>query len=423
MKKVGELFNRLFWRRHLVVRVLIVVVILGGFWFGYEKFFSSNTSQVSYQTAKAEVGTLVVSVMATGQVAATNNASVSTQASGVVKQVFVQNGQNVKTGESIAELELDLDGKLRSSQAWSSYQSAKNNFDSAKATMYSLNSQMWSANQKFINDAVARDLETNDPTYIQQSSDWLAAEEKYKIQQAVVNQAQTSLNSAWLSYQQSSPIIYAPISGTVTGLSLQKGTVLTAQSSSSGSATSQKIASIKTDAAIQMTVSLTEIDVTKVSVGNRVTVTLDALPNKTYTGKIISIDSIGSVSSGVTTYPAVIGLDSEAEEILPNMSVTAKIITEVVDGALLVPSSAVLTANNQKSVRFVRNGKIEVVTIEVGSANETQTVVISGINEGDEVVTSVVSNGSSSAQDTTSPFSNINRIGGGGAVRGVSIGR
>jgi membrane fusion protein, macrolide-specific efflux system len=420
--KISNIFGW-FFRRNLKEKLLIVVLVLGVGWFGYKTFLGNKTSQVSYQTSKAEKGTLVVTVSASGQVSASNNASVTTQASGVVSQVYVKNGQMVKTGEKIAQLDLDLDGKLRSSQAWSSYQSAKNNLDSAMATMYSLNSSMWVANQKLINDAVMRNLETTNPAYIEQSSDWLAAEQKYIIQKSVVNQAQTSLNSAWLSYQQSSSEIYAPISGVVTGLSLQKGTVLTAQSSSSGSATSQKIASIKTEAAIQMTVSLTEIDVTKVKVGNKVMITLDALSGKSYTGKIISIDTIGSISSGVTTYPAVIGLDTEANEILPNMSMTSKIIIDVLDDVILVPSSAVQTSGNQKTVRVMKNGQIESTTIEVGGNSDSQTAIISGINEGDEVVTSIVtSENSTGTSNTSSPFSSLGRVGG-GAVRGVSVGR
>lgn len=413
-----------FKERKLLAKVLILGVVVFGVWFGYRTLFLSKHNEVSYKTAKVEKGTLVVTVSASGQVAATNNAEVSTQASGVVKKVFVKNGQMVRAGERIAELELDLDGRLRSSQAWSSYQSAKNNLDSNKATLYSLNSQMWSANQKFINDAVERGLEVTDPTYIQQSSDWFAAEEKYKIQQNVVKQAQINFNSAYLSYQQVSAVIYAPISGVVTGLSLQEGTVLTAKSSSSGTATSQKIASIKTNAAIQMTINLTEIDVIKVKVGDKVTVTLDAISGKTYTGKVICIDTIGSVSSGVTTYPAVVGLDLETDEILPNMSMTANIVTEVVEDVLLVPTSAVQSMGSDKTVRVVKNGKIENVLVELGSSSGTQTAILSGLNEGEEVVTAVISSSSASqTQNTVSPFSSFGGMRSGAAVRGVSITR
>src|SRR3989344_3160148 len=388
--------------------IITAAVIIGVIIFGYWRWQNNQSdSAVQLSTSKVERGTLVVTVEASGQASSSNNASISTQASGVVKEVYVENGETVTSGQKIAELELDLDGKLRSAQAWSSYQSAKNNLESQKATMYSLNSSMWLANQKFINNSVVRSLPVEDPTHIQESSDWLAAEAKYKNQANVVAQSQTALSAAWLSYQQSSLIIYAPITGTVTGLSLQPGTVLLAQSTTTGSASSQKIASIKTDAPAQISVNLSEIDVTKVSIGDSVTVVLDAFSGKAFTGKVISVDTIGSSSSGVTTYPAVIALDTEAPEILPNMSATASIITAIKENDLLIPSTAIQSQNNGTTVKVVNHGKTESVTVEIGESSDSLIEIVSGLNEGDEVVTNPAVSTNAAAGQTKSVFSSF----------------
>jgi len=418
-----KLFSAWEWflGRSLILKIIMVLVLFGLGWLAISRISASKAKKPQYQIAQAEKGTLVTSVTASGQVSSTNSTSVSTQASGVVSKVFVKNDQVVKVGDKIAELDLDLDGKLRSTQAWSSYLSAKNSLDSAKSTMYTLDSSMWVANRTFVNDALARGLLVYDPTYIQENDNWLAAEAKYINQKNAVDQAQINVSSSWLSYQQSSPTIYAPISGTVTGLSLQEGTVLVAQSNSSGGATSQKIASIKTDAAIQLSVNLTEMDVVKIKVGDKATVTLDAFPDKTYTGKVISIDTIGSISSGVTNYPAIIGLDTEAPEILPNMSVSATIITKVVNDVVLVPSSAVRTTNGQSTVSIMKGSQVTPVSVEVGDSNDTQTAILSGINEEDVVVTSVVTSTSTNSSSTSSPFGGLggNRNFGEGAVRRI----
>ena len=421
MKKLQDIFEKIkkFSKNRKIVLISLMLAAVLGF-LGW-RVLGSKQEKAQYQTARAEKGTLIVSISTSGQVSSANNTSVTTQASGVVAKVYAQNGQLVKVGDKIAELELDLDGKLRSTQAWASYQGAKNNLESAKSTLYTLDSSMWAANRIFVNDALARGLLVYDPTYIQESDNWLAAEAKYINQSNVVNQSQTSVNSAWLSYQQVSPIIYAPISGTVTGLSLQKGIVLVAQSTTSGSASSQKIASIKTDAPAQLSVDLTEVDVTKIEIGDKATITLDAFPDKTYTGKVISVDTIGSVSSGVTSYPAVIGLDAEAPEILPNMSVNAKIITSVVNDVILISSTAIQTTNGESMVKVLKDGQVSSVVVEIGEANDTQTAVISGLNEGDVIITGVIASTNSKATNsstTSSPFSSF----GGGAVRGVNIG-
>jgi HlyD family secretion protein len=253
------------------------------------------------------------------------------------------------------------------------------------------------------------------------NDNWLAAEAKFKNQQNVIDQAQISVNSAYLSYQETSPIIYAPISGTVTGFSYQVGSVITAQSNSSGTSASQKIASIKTKASPTMTVNMTQIDVPKIKIGNKVTVTLDAFSGKTFTGKVISIDSVGAVSSGVTTYPTVILLDTDSADILTNMTGQANIITDVKDEALLVPVSAIKTqTDGTSSVQIMKNGVPTTVTVEAGVSSDTQTEILSGVSEGDTIVTSTVSTGAKTTSSTSSPFSLFgNNRGGGGAVRAV----
>ncbi len=284
-------------------------------------------------------------------VSSVNSASINTEASGVVTKVYVQNGQKVRSGDKIAELDLDQPSQQKYSQAVASYQGAQSNLESAKINIWSLQSKEFAANQKFINDAAARDLATNDPTYIQQNADWLAA--SYNNGQKGITQAQNSLNSAWISLKLVSPTIYAPVSGIVTGLSLDTGTVITTSSSSTTS-TSQKVGNVVTGASPTILINLTEVDVPKVKIGNKVTVTFDAIPGKTFTGKVVSVDTVGAVSSGVTTYPAVIKLDTTPEGILSNMSAQASIITNTKDNVIIAPSSAVQTQNEQKYVCFKR---------------------------------------------------------------------
>jgi len=162
---------------------------------------------------------------------------------------------------------------------------------------------------------------------------------------------------------------------------------------------------------------LTQIDTPKVKIGNKATLTFDAFPNKTFTGKVVSIDTIGSVSSGVTTYPAVIKLDTQVPEIFSNMTTSATIITQIKDNVFLVPTSAVQTQNEQSTVRVLKNNKINQVTVETGLSSSTQVEITSGLSEGDTVITSVISssqNGQTGSSQTQSPFSGI---GGGGAFR------
>jgi multidrug efflux pump subunit AcrA (membrane-fusion protein) len=193
----------------------------------------------------------------------------------------------------------------------------------------------------------------------------------------------------------------------ISGLSLQEGTVIASNSDSSGSSTGQTIAQVTTGAMQTMVVNLTEIDVVNVRIGNKATITVDAIPDKTFTGKVISIDTTGSISSGVTSYPAVIAFDSAIENIYPNMSATARIITATKADVLLVPTSAVKTQNGESTVQVLENGSPHSQIVEIGLRSNTQTEIVSGITEGQTVITSTTARNSaqSTRNQTSSPFS------------------
>lgn len=425
-----------FLSRSLLVKIIVVITIIAALWFTASKILGAGSTKITYQTDAAVKGTLIVSVASSGQVSSANSASVTTQTSGVVSNIYVKNGDSVKSGDPIAEVDLDMDGQQRAQQALASYQSAKNSLTSANNSLFSLQSTMFSKWKTYTDIAENSTYQNPDsspnttnrvltPFTIAQD-DWLSAEAAYKNQQNVIAQAQTSLNSAWASYQQASPTIYAPISGTISGLSLQVGSVLTSQTSSTGNSTSQRIANIKTAATPVAVVNLSEVDVPKIRIGNKATLTMDAFPNQTFTGKIASIDTTGSVSSGVTTYPAYIVFDTAIDGIYPNMAVDANIITLVKDNVILVPNAAVQTANGQTTVRVMKNGNVSSVDVTVGSSNDTQTEIVSGINENDVVVTGTTTTGARTSSTATSPFSALggNRgFGGGAVIRGGAGGR
>lgn len=401
---------------------LLFILLIGG-WAVWTRFFNtSNQTTAPIQTAQVEKGTLVISVTSAGQVSATNSRSVSTNVSGVVKAVYVENDKTVQSGAKIAEIELDQESQQTYSQALASYQSAKNNLASAQAKINSLQAAAFKANQTFMNGKGSEDNpDTSDPNYIQEKATWLQAEADYKNQAAVIAQAQTALNSASKSLSLVSPTIYAPISGKVSGLSLVTGTVLSAQSGANETSTGNTIAHVTTDATPTITVNLTEVDVTKVKLNNKVTITIDALPDKTYTGRVISIDTVGSVSSGVTSYPAVISFDTNVPEVFSNMSAQASIITETKDNVILVPTSAVQTQNGMSTVRVMKDGQQTPVTVEIGTSSGTQIEIVSGLNEGDTIVTSTTPSVTRTGAQTTSPFGGTSfgggGFGGGGQMR------
>ncbi len=430
-----------FTKKPLLIRTGLIIIVLIVAGYGIFQLTKPKQQMPELQTAVVEKGTLTVEVTATGNVTSTSNTPVKTQSGGVVSEILAGNGTIVQAGDAIATLTLDQSSQQKASQTWASYLSAKASVDAASANQLSLQADMFGKWQSFMETAESVAYQNDDGTpktgeraetaFTIPEREWLAAEAKYKNQQVVIQQAQAALNAAWLTYQESSGTITAPVAGTVEDLSLQVGTVIeTAETSetSSGSTTtsSTKVGVINTGGNPVVTVNISEIDAPKIQVGDKATVTFDALPDKIYTGKVTSLDTSGTVSSGVTTYSTLITLDLPDESIFTNMTAEAIIVTDTVTNALLVPSSAITTTEDGSTVR-VRNGRqMKIVPVKTGVSSDTHTVITSGLKEGDTVVTSSApAQPEGAASQTQSVFGGSNRgfggAGGGGGQERVII--
>jgi membrane fusion protein, macrolide-specific efflux system len=407
-------FFKWFFSSRVKAGITILVLIALGFW-GY-KTFASPTPKLQYQTQAAQKGTLISSVTASGTISAGNSASITTQATGVVTNVYVKDGDTVSQGEKIADIQLDLNGQQKQAAAYSSFVSANDALLNAQNTLRGTSTAL----EKTINDiqlahgsaqaAAQNETET-------EKNARTAAEVAKDNAFNGVKSAQAGIAAASLSLSQTSGTITAPTSGTITGLTLTPGVVISENNSSSSNSntSSTSYGSITLgQSQIQAKVNLSEIDVTKVNVGQKATLTLDAFPDKTFTGRVTALDTNGAVSSGVTTYPVTITLDTALNNIYPNMGVNATIITNVKDNVLLVPSAAVQNSNGAETVRILRNGQVQNVDVQVGDSNETQTEVTAGVNEGDQVVT-----GQTGGTRTTGTTGSTSPFGGGGFGGGV----
>lgn len=402
--------------KKFIIPLVLIILIIGFFvW----KNKTSQTSKPQYQTSTVEKGTLISTVSASGNVTSGNSLSISTEATGVIDQVYVKNGDTVKQGQTIATITPDQDAKQKQISAWASYLSSQNQLKSAKDKLVSLEAASFKASQKFRDQAQSQGLSDQDPTYITQHTDMITTKSDYDNQLAAIKQMEVSLASAGVSYQKLSSTIIAPATGTVSNLIIASGSVINQQSSSSSNSSgTQSIGTItRQQNNLQASVSLTEMDVTKVTAGQKVTITLDAFPDKTFTGKVLLVDTNGKISSNVTSYPAIIGFDSDPGNIYTNMAVSAKIITNVKDDVISVPVAAISTVNDQKIVKVLINGQVTPKNVEIGQSNGLQTEITSGINEGDVVITSTVSSAKKTS-GSTSVFGGMG--GGGGNVRMIS---
>lgn len=226
------------------------------------------------------------------------------------------------------------------------------------------------------------------PEFIISQDQWLAAEANYKTQATAISASRASLSGAWYNYQLYQATITAPVDGTIIGLNLAEGLTVSGSTNSSGGASNQTVASIKTTGLPIASFNVTEVDIAKLQTGQTVSITLGTTEEKTYSGKLVAIDRVGVSTSGVTQYPVLVRLDQEDPSILTNMIATGTIVLEKKENVLAVPSSAVLDRNGKKVVRILVDGQPQPKTVETGIETDSLVEIISGLAEGDQVITS-----------------------------------
>ncbi len=142
-------------------------------------------------------------------------------------------------------------------------------------------------------------------------------------------------------------------------------------------------------------ISMNEVDVARIKIGQKAALTFDAVEGLTMQGQVDEVDLIGTVSQGVVTYNVKVVFETDDMRVKSGMSVSAEITVDSRQGVLMIPNSAVKTLNNKRYVETAAGP----VDIEVGMSNDTHTEIVSGLNEGDRIIArTVMTNGAATSQ-------------------------
>lgn len=219
-----------------------------------------------------------------------------------------------------------------------------------------------------------------------------------RAQELSVKQRQNALVDAREKLEDYS--IKAPFDGLVVSLEAEKGDTVSSGASLLTIITKQQIAEI----------SLNEVDAISLAVGQKSTLTFDAIENLSLTGHVAEIDSLGTVEQGVVTYNVKIIFDTQDERVKPGMTVSASIINDLKQNVLYVENTVLKSSAGSYYVEMPNEEfsslpseavslsvPLKRQAVEVGLANDEITEIISGLEEGDIIVSK--SNGVVNASD------------------------
>ena len=405
MKKISVLVKRLFKTKTRIIIVSVILVATGVFGWQSTKKDEPKTEK---QTATVERATIISAITASGTVISSNIENITTQASGTIARVYVSDGDEVVVGQKLAEIDLDVQGEQNYLSAYSSYVSAQNSLNSAN-NGYRLSQ----ASLAVVYDEIKG--HDNDESF-ELKETRTRAEVANDNAYDSVETAKVRLSAAAVSLKTNSPVISSPASGTIKSVSIAEGMNIGAAETASGARANQRIATIGTGGLPIASFSVSEIDVTQIEPGQKAIITLDSIADKTFTGKVVSVDRVGTISSNVATYPAIIQFDTKAEQILPNMTAMAKIIVETKSDILVVPSTAINYQDEAATVQVLRNGQEFKQAVEVGISSDTESEIVSGLSEGEIVVTGRGATAVKESSNASSGLIPIRAPGSGGGI-------
>lgn len=392
-----------------VVIVVVLALVLGG--------RGRSTANSRFQTVALKRGDLTATVGATGSVRAAQSAVLNWQTTGTVERVTVTVGDHVTKEDILASLApgsvpqnviqaqanlvtaqkalQDALSKTASAQAAIDLKKAQDAYKKAYDYRVSLNGKQWIEEVRIITIGGQQVPEIKwhkgyvDAQTIQDADNSLAlkqaqlddAQRKYDrlksgpnaddvaAAQANVDAAQATLNMAK---------IVSPIDGTVTQAGPLEGDQVTAGT-----------AAFRVDdlSVLLLDVQVSEVDINSVAVGQPATLTLDAIPDKTFHGRVQEVSQAGDLSSGAVNFTVTVRMTDADQNVKPGMTAAVNIVVNQVQAQLIVPNRAVRLVDAERVVYILEAGKAKQVKISLGPSSDTMSVVVGGdLKEGDLVI-------------------------------------
>jgi HlyD family secretion protein len=314
------------WAKWVATAVVLLLVL-----YGVRSCFFKGPVAPNYATSPVEMGNMEVHVSATGNLKPTNEVTVGSEISGLVKEVLVDENDRVTAGQALAQIDpIKLNDAVNRAEA--SLASARASVLQAEATAAQSRAQLDRQEEVY---RISGGKVPSKTELDQVRADYQRAQASVAVARANVQSAQAQVSSA--RFDRSRATIKSPVTGVILSRQVEPGQTVAA------SFNTPTLFLIAEDLSkMQLEVKVDEADVGQVKQGQEASFTVDAYPGKTFpaTIKRVNVGSNNTTSSGVVSYGALLTVDNPELTLHPGMTATATIITSQEKGVMLVPNAA-----------------------------------------------------------------------------------
>lgn len=309
------------WRTVLIAALVAATGAAAWYWQS-----AGDAPQITYRTVAVEPGSLTVEVSATGALEPLTQVEVSSELSGVVRSVAVEENQRVAAGDVLAELDTTrILAQIERAEA--NVAAAQARVEDAEVTLAETEQTLSRTRQ-----LSGRGMVT------EQALETAAAAQARAASAVAIASANVAVAQAELKLQQADlakSTIYAPIDGIVLSRQVNPGqTVASSMQAPVLFVIAENLETMELKAAID------EADIGAVEAGQKARFTVDAFPQRRFDAEIRDISYASEVTEGVVTYQARLNVANDELLLRPGMTATVEIVTRQAEDVLLVPAAA-----------------------------------------------------------------------------------
>ena len=366
----------------LVAIILLGIALLAGGWY-WSTTMQAATVRVAPVTAQTGAAAAQGAVLnASGYVVARRRATVSSKVTGKVLRILIEEGQPVREGQILAHLD---DTQPRASLHYAEAQLASARKAAAEDQARLVQAELTLARrQQLLKEQVVGKAELDEA---QSNVDSLKARIAHTQLQVGVAESQVALQKTQLADM----VVRAPFSGVVISKDAQPGEMISPVSAGGGF-TRTGIGTIVDMSSLEIEVDVSETYINRVTPGMKVEAVLDAYKDWPIPAHVIT--TIPSADRAKATVRVRIAFDTLDPRILPDMSVKVTLLRdEPAAGTaapaaprMLLPKTAIRTADGRKIVFVLREDRVERRAVSVGLEQGDQVEVLSGVSAGERVV-------------------------------------
>jgi HlyD family secretion protein len=426
--------NKKKFYRYLIIGGVVLIIILG---IGKKKGWFGKSEVISISTELVANRTIIETVSANGKVQPEVEVKISPDVSGEVTELYVKEGDEVKKGDLLAKINPDI-YMSNLDRMVATLNTSKANMMNSQARLIQVEAQYTNAKASF---------ERNEKLWKQQAisaSEFDAAKAAFEVAKADVDAAKQTVKASEYGVKSTAASlkeasdnltktsIFAPVSGTISKLNIEKGERVVGTSQFAGTEI-MRIANLNE---MEVNVSVNENDIVRVHLGDTALIEVDAYLNRKFKGVVTemanSANTTGIIADQVTNFEVKIRIVRESyldlvstknpnlSPFRPGMSATVDIQTKTVNNVLTVPIQAVTTRDDTTNLKekkpmseengdenastdkkkdekkksselkeyvfIYSDGKVKMQKVKTGIQDNTYIQILEGLKEKQEIV-------------------------------------